>query len=483
MKTRIILIALLILNSHSIAFANRLFEAKVEMPKVENSWYQIQDKKLSTCLTFNSTFPELDWWKSFQDDNLNALIEDALTNNPDINIAKINIEEARAMVKAVHAGELPKVNAGASYDRVKFSENVNLPGADSSGSFFGNGQAFNYFSVPVNASYEVDYLHKNRDKTESAKKMYKATEYEEKAVRIALISDVASAYFNLIKMDKLIELQKKRIVISNDIIKMENAKYQKGFVNFEDVEAIKSEAKQNLIEYNELTKEQAIICSQLAILTGHEPTALSIFERAKWSKELANTNLINSGISSDLLTHRPDIMAAEAELQSSLIDIKVARKEFLPSIVLNIQDLGFMATSFNNVFNSNSFNYLIGGILTQKLFNGGATKANLRIKKATSERRLYQYRKTIITALKEVEDSFAKINSDYDSLKNQEINTHSSKEVLKIFNAKYTKGFVDYIAVRESENKYYENQILLVESQSNFLMDRISLYKELGGGY
>lgn len=488
MKTRIILITLLLLNSHSLAFSKTFsktfFEAKVEMPKIENSWCQIQDNKLATGLNYNESFPELDWWKSFQDNNLNALIEDALTNNPDINIAKTNIEEARGMVKAVFAGELPKVDAGGTYYRAKFSENVNFPGTDgSTGSFFGNGQAFNFFSFPINASYEVDYLRKNHDKTESAKKMYKATEYEEKAVRIALISDVASAYFSLIKIDKLIELQGKRITIAKDILKMENAKYQKGFANFEDVEAIKAEVKQNEIENNELIKEQALICSQLAVLTGYEPTSLSTFERAKWSKELADTNIINSGVSSDLLARRPDIMAAEAELQSSLIDIKVARKEFLPSIVLNIQDLGFMATSFNNVFNSNSFNYLIGGILTQKLFNGGATKANLRIKKATSERRLYQYRKTILTALKEIEDSFAKVNSDYNSLKNQEKNTNSSKEVLAVLNAKYAKGFVDYIAVREIENKYYENQMLLVDSQSNFLMDRISLYKELGGGY
>lgn len=483
MKKRILLITLLLLNTSSLAFSKTLFEAKVEMPKIVNDWSQLQDKKLSTGLTFNSTFPELDWWKSFQDKNLESLIEDALTNNPDINIAKTNIEEARGMVKYVHAGELPKVNIGGGYSRYKFSNNVNLPGADSSGSFFGNGDPFNYFSAPVNASYEVDYLRKNRDKTESAKKLYKASEFEEKAVRIALISDVASAYFNLIKMDKLIDLQNQKINITNDILKMANAKYQKGFANFEYVEEIKLQVKKNIIEYNELLVQQAILCNQIAVLTGHEPTKIQIIERAKWSDGLADKSIINAGISSDLLTRRPDIMAAEAQLQSSLIDIKVARKEFLPSIVLNVQDLGFMATSFGNVFNSNSFNYMIGGILNQKIYNGGATTANLRVKKATAERRLYQYRKTILTALKEVEDSFARINSDYDSLQNQEKNANSCNELLKISNAKYAKGFVDYIAVRENENKYYENQMLLVNLQSKFLIDKISLYKELGGGY
>lgn len=483
MKTRILLITLLILNTSSLAYSKTLFEAKVEMPKIDNNWSQPKDSRFSTGLTFNSTFPDIDWWKSFQDKNLETLIEDALINNPDINIAKTNIEEARGIVKYVHAGELPKVNIGGQYSRYKFSENVILPGADSSGSFFGNGDPFNYFSIPVNASYELDYLHKNKDKTESAKKIYKASEFEQKAVRIALISDVASAYFNLIKMDKLIELQNQKINISNDILKMANAKYQKGFVNFEYVEELKLEIKKNTIKHNELLVQQAILCNQLAVLTGHEPTKIQTFERAKWSDELVDTSIINAGISSDLLTRRPDIMAAEAALQSSLIEIKIARKEFLPSIVLNIQDLGFMATSFGNVFNSNSFNYMIGGILNQKVFNGGATTANLRIKKANAERRLHQYRKTILIALKEVEDSFAKINSDYDSLQNQKKNTNSSNEILKISNAKYKKGFVDYIAVRENENKYYENQMLLVDLQSKFLMDRISLYKELGGGY
>lgn len=483
MKIRLLIFTLLLLNTTSQAFSKVLFEAKVEMPKIENNWCQLQDKQLSTGLTFNSTFPEVDWWKSFQDKYLEALIEDAIVNNPDINIAKTNIEEARGIVKFVNAGELPKVNIGAGYSRYKFSNNVNLPGADSTGSFFGNGDPFNYFSAPVSASYELDYLRKNKDKTESAKKLYKASEFEEKAVRIALISDVASAYFNLIKVDKLIELQNQKINTTNDILKMANAKYEKGFVNFEYVEAIKLEIKKNTIEYNELLVQQSMLCSQIAILTGHEPKNVQAFEREKWSDKLADKSVINSGISSDLLTRRPDIMAAEAQLHSALIDIKVARKEFLPSIVLNVQDLGFMATSFGNVFNSNSFNYMIGGILNQKVFNGGATTANLRIKKATAERRLYQYRKSILRALKGVEDSFVKINSDYDSLQNQEKNTHSSNEILKISNAKYAKGFVDYSAVRENENKYFANQMLLVDLQSKLLIDRISLYKELGGGY
>lgn len=487
MKTKILLIALLLLNTSSLAFSKThsktVFEAKVEMPKINNNWAQPLDNRFSTGLTFNSTFPEIDWWKSFQDKNLEALIEDSLTNNPDINIAKTNIEEARGLVKYVHASELPKVNIGGQYSRYKFSENVILPGADSSGSFFGNGDPFNYFSIPVNASYELDYLHKNKDKTESAKKIYKASEFEEKAIRIALISDVASAYFNLVKIDKLIELQSKKNNISNDILKMANAKYQKGFANFEDVERIKLETKKNTIKYNELLVQQSIICNQLAVLTGHEPTKVQNLERSSWSDEFGDTSIINAGISSDLLARRPDIMAAESGLQSALIDVRVARKEFMPSIVLNIQDLGFMATSFSNVFNSNSFNYMIGGILNQRIFNGGATTANLRIKKAIAERKLHQYRKTILIALKEVEDSFAKINSDYDSIKNQEKNTKSSSEILKISNAKYAKGFLDYIAVRENENEYYENQMLLVNLQSKFLIDRISLYKNLGGGY
>ena len=176
-------------------------------------------------------------------------------------------------------------------------------------------------------------------------------------------------------------------------------------------------------------------------------------------------------------------MSSESQLQSSLIDIKVARKEFLPTINLSLRDLGFMATSFNKLFDSNSFNYMIGGILNQSIFNGGATVANLKIKKATADIRLQEYRKTILTALKEVEDSFVKINNDYNSLKNQEKNIESNQSILTVSKAKYSKGFVDYITVREQEKQYYDNQMGLISTQSKFLMDKISLYKDLGGGY
>jgi len=483
MKKIILLIVILILSIHSEVFAKSIFEAKIEMPKIEKSWTQNQQTQFSSGLSFNTNFPDIEWWEGFQDKNLNALIEDAFKWNPDINIAKTNIEQAKGMVKYVFANELPHADIGSTYLRSKFSENVVLPGTDSNSGFLGNGKAFNFFSTPINVSYEVDYLRKNHDKTESAKKLYKAAQYEEQAVKISLISEVASTYFNLIEMDKLLELQENKIMILNDILGMKEAKYHKGFIDFEDVETTRTEIKQNENTYNDLLIQQSLLANKLAILVGHEPANLSSFKRSKWTAKLVNTDIINGGISSDLLTRRPDIMAAESQLQSSLIDIKVARKEFLPTINLSLRDLGFMATSFNKLFDSNSFNYMIGGILNQSIFNGGATVANLKIKKATADIRLQEYRKTILTALKEVEDSFVKINNDYNSLKNQEKNIESNQSILTVSKAKYSKGFVDYITVREQEKQYYDNQMGLISTQSKFLMDKISLYKDLGGGY
>lgn len=487
-KVLIIMLLILIMNTPSYARqekqAKSVFEQKIEFPQIESSWSQLQYNKISAGLKYNEQFPELDWWLEFDDKYLNEYIEKALIHNPDINIVKINIEEANGIVKSVFANQLPKINIGAGYNRMKFSENFTLPGETSSqGGFFGNGSPINFFNFPLNVSYELDFLGKNFDKTKSAKKMKEAVECQEKAVRISLISQVASSYFNLIESDKLIELQALKVLSLKDVLKMTEAKYEKGFADFNEVELAKINIKENETTLNNLRIQQAAFASQLAILTGLEPSDLTLYERAEWNRTLTDEMIINSGISTELLTRRPDIMAAEARLKSSLIDVKAARKEFLPTIKLNISDLGFMATSFSNVFKSNSFNYIMGGALNQNIFNGGATFANLRIKKAQAERNLQEYRKVILTALKEVEDSFASINNDFDSLKNVEKNKNSSKEILAIQKSKYLKGFVDYIEVRNAEAKYLDNEMLLVKAQSKLINDRVNLYKQLGGGY
>ena len=314
-----------------------------------------------------------DWWDKFHDPVLKEYILKAVNDNYDLKNATLKVAEARAAAREAFGKELPSLDLGSSYSRNKTSANTSM------GSLQIPSYTQDAYNFPLSVNYELDLWRKNRLNTLSMEKELEAAKYDEKAAYISLCSSVAAAYFNLISLDKQIELQKDIISLRKDIFDLSKDNNEYGLVSTTDVILADKSLRDAQSSLNDLEKNRSIFLNQLVILTGNSVEKAPSFKRESIDKIDLIKDLPQS-ISSDIVQKRPDILEAEAELKKSKIDISIARRDFLPDFSIT-GDFGFNANSLSKVFDWNSYISSIGVNVLQGLFSGGQKTARLKRKK------------------------------------------------------------------------------------------------------
>jgi len=427
----------------------------------------------ATVSDYRLEYINKNWWDKFHDPILKDYVLKAVNNNYDLKIASLRVLQSKELVRESFGKELPSLDASSYFTRQKTSANVGM------GSFKLPSYTQNAYSFPLSVNYELDLWRKNRDKTLSLEKELEAMKYQEKATYISLISDVASAYFNVINTDKQIQLQQDIIKLRQSIFDMlkENNKY--GLATTTDViQADKSltEAESGILD---LKKQQNVFLNQLAVLTGDSVSNAGSLKRASID-EMTFINDLPVEIKSDVVKERPDIMQAEAEIQKLKLDIKVARKDFLPTINI-LGEFGFNANSFNKVLNWDSYIANIAPTITQGIFAGGQHRARLKAKKYEYQQMLENYQKTILQSFQEINDSLAALKYDNKKNENNIDRLDMEKENLKLKNIEYEKGAISYLDLLQ----YKENVLTLereqIQSKTDCFVDSLSLYKAAGG--
>ena len=413
--------------------------------------------------TFKYEYINYDWWNNFNDEILTSYIDRAIKNNYDLKMATIAVDEYYQNVKVQFANELPTAGAGFGPGYAK------LPGTSDSG--FG-------FAMPAFVSYELDIFLKNHDKTNAAKKEYEASLQDERATYIAIASAVGTTYFNIVKLDKMIALQENIVKDRKDIYNLMLARNKEGLTSTADtVKANKSyiAGTTTLTEYK---KQRTKLLNQLSVLIGENPNNAEKLQRIAFDK-VNFTGVIPSEISSEVIAQRPDYLKAEKMIQKAGIDVKVAKKEFLPSI--NITGLAlFLAGDIGSLWTTKNALTAIGGGLSLPIFTGGRRIANLRIKKDEYERVLNNYYKTNLTAIQEVNDALVSIKLDSKKFADTTKQAQLEREDFGYSTHKYNEGTIsrlDLIQLRE--NVLYTDQ-QVVNDKTNCLVDYIGLYKAVG---
>lgn len=469
--------------------ATAAFAAEPNTPftydKDSNNWQE--SKKIQGMLKADevkNSFPEKQWWLKFNDPILNCYIDQALQVNQDIKIALARIEEANQQANIVFGREFPQVNIRDVYFRVKGSQNFLFPNvgqSNISSSSFLAGSTQNIFILPLIAQYELDLFRKNRSKTKAARKAVEISKFDYDTVNINIASNVATTYFNLLQADKLLKLQCELLQNQEKSLELRQSRYNEGLISLDDVlanqEAI-SQVKSNIADIQRL---QGTLVHQLNILMGKPPTT---------EQELIRNNLdqiciskeINIGNPSQLITRRPDILASESQVEQAGINISVARKELLPSFSI-IGSFGYSSSSLEKFFNWSSNTSAIGSSITQDLFTGGSKIANLKLNKAIYKETIEGYHKTILNAFKEVEDALSTLNSNILRYTQAEEDVINSKHQFLLVNNRYLEGANSSIDVLNSEQQLINFRQNLTQRKSEILIDNISLYKALGGGF
>ncbi len=257
-----------------------------------------------------------DWWKSAQDEYLEDYIVRAAQNNHDIKTAQLKVELAQINVMATRSNQFPQLAVGFAPGIAKLPQTTKTMGS---------------YAIPVIAQYELDIFGKNWDKTKSSKTLLKGVEFQSMASEISIISLVGVTYYNIVKLDKVIELQEQITKDRQEIFRLMSLSNKEGLISTQD--AIQAEkayvmSQNDLIEFK---KARTAALNALAVLIGDSPENIEEYKRISFD-ELGADFKIPDEISSDIIINRPDYKSLEQQLKAAGIDIRVAKKEFLPTI-------------------------------------------------------------------------------------------------------------------------------------------------------
>ena len=426
---------------------------------------------ISPCLAVDRNDLNVEFFNRFNDNYLYQYVNEAIDNNHSAKQATIRVEEYRQAVKMQFANELPSFSVSANYLGIhspKFNPNLRV--------------SKNAFVLPFIANYEADFLLKNRDKTKSVKKTYEMSKFDEQSAYLALLSDVATVYTNILEYDKLIKEQEKIVNNYNQILKDYDKKLARGVINTTELNNSKTNAEQANITLENLIKQREVLLMQFATLLGrgiNVKTINSDIPRGNIDDFEYNA-VIPSEIESDAIFSRPDVKRAEMALEKAKIDIRVARKEFLPTF--NITGVWAFNTIAPGSFFSweSSFAALLAGA-TQDIFAGGRKIANLKFQKAKYEELFEQYRQVDLEAIKEVNTSLCIIKHDTE-IENG-INEKLNLETQNLHNADkmLNRGVISKTQHINSENIYINKDMDLTKAKTRRLVNYYTLYKTVGG--
>lgn len=429
--------------------------------------YAILDTKNKTKQPYKASVTEyvnFDWWQQLNDEYLESYISKAINNNHDIKTAQLKMEQANLNVAITRSDQLPQVQIGAAPFVGKFPTSTSSNGS---------------FALPLIASYELDIFGKNSDKTKSSKKIAQSSQFEQQVSDISIISMVGTTYYNIVKLDKLIEIQEELVKNRKQVYDLMKISNNEGISSTSDL--ILSEknyvlAQNDIIDYKK-SRENAL--SALAVLIGDSPDNIAEYKRA--SLDNLNINfIIPDEINSEIIINRPDYKALEKQLEAKGIDIRVAKKEFLPTIDI-LGMLSFVATSSmpGGMSWKNAF-ALAGGSAMLPIFTGFKRTTNLKLSKNAYEQLLQQYQKTNLVAIQEVNDSLYNLKSNKEKLDNNLKAYDIQKKDYKISSLKFNQGVISKLDLLQQKEALLYIEQLAASSKVDCYIDKIGLYKATG---
>ena len=419
------------------------------------------------CFALDVEELNVDFFTRFNDAYLNCYIQDALNNNHDLKKAEHVVEQYRQQVKYSLGQELPSFSVGANYLGVKVPELDNFQLKD------------NAFILPFMASYEADFLLKNRDKTRALKKSYEASRFNEKAIYLALLSDVATVYTNILMYDDLIEKQLDILKNQEEILKRSNKKFERGIINSTEINNLKKNVEETKNNLEKFKKERQTLMMQLAVLTGNSSSNIKNMKVGN-IENFEYSGKIPEEISSEIIFSRPDVKMAEANLEKARIEVRVAKKEFFPRF--NIVGIWAFNTIAPGTFFSweSSLAAILAGA-TQDIFKGGMKVANLKIYKAKYEELFENYNQTNLEAVKEVNTALCIIKHDREIENNTKSELNFELENFNNAQKKISRGVISEPDFLMEENKFINTQTNYTQAKTRRIVNYFTLYKAVGG--
>jgi NodT family efflux transporter outer membrane factor (OMF) lipoprotein len=424
------------------------------------------------------------WWNAFGDPRLTALVNRALAQNLDVEMAAARIREARARQGVAGAAALPQVDTQGSVTRQRISENAipTPPGSGGGGTSFGlPGQEFTTWRAGFDASWELDLFGRNRRSIEAAHARTGAAVWNRRDIQVSVAAEVADAYLTLRTLQQRIATANQEVGRQQRALELVDARVRGGLVTGQDLAQQNSELATAKAAVPPLQAQAEAQIHKLGVLTGDSPESL-IADLSPAGALPPAPPQVPAGLPSDLLRRRPDIRAAERELAASNADIGVAVADLYPRISLTAAP-ALVSTALASLLEWGSRSFSIGAAVDWPIFNGGRTRANIAVANARQEQALIAYRKTVLTALRDVEDALSRTQGDRDQLAKLEDALRSAQRAEDLARTRYKGGLVTLseVLVAQGRRLSLENQV--IETKGALARDTAGLFKALGGGW
>jgi outer membrane protein, multidrug efflux system len=419
------------------------------------------------------------WWKTFNDAELNSLIDRSVAGNLDLLTAEARVRQARAQLGIERAELFPMVNIDGQATKSRASRNAeaNAPGFVNSG-FRPESELY---QAGFDAGWEIDVFGGTRRAIESAKADLYAQVDARRLALVTLMGEVAHDYVALRGFQRQLALTYSNLKSQQDTVSLTQSRFKAGLDSDLDV----AEAQANVattaadIPTLEIQVQQTI--HALSILLGEEPMALAA-ELEKDAPIPPSPTEIPVGLPSDLLRRRPDVMQAERQLAESTANIGVAVANLFPKFSLT-GTLGQQTARFGLIARADSTYWSIGPTVTWNVFNANQLVNQVRVSNALQQQALLNYKKTVLQSFGDVEDALVAYAQDQNRTKYLADSVSANQRSVDLSNQLYSRGLGDFLNVLVAERSLYAAQSDLAVSQTNVSSDLVQLYKALGGGW
>lgn len=446
------------------------------------------------------TTPNLQgWWQAYHDPELERLIAMGLADNPDLKSAAARIRGARAQVRVARSAYFPQVNAtgGANYER--FSKNAGLSslasllGGGSGGASSGGGSSssasgialpgddITVYSAGFDASWELDLFGGTRRSVEGARARAEAAVWSARDAQLSLIAEIVDSYLQLRTLQAREQVAREEVDRQEKRLAILDHTAQSGLTPQGDFIRQRAQLAQAQAAVAPIVAEGKAQMHGLGTLVGRTPDTL-IAELTIAPPPLPAPPVVPAGLPSDLLRRRPDVRMAERQLAAATADVGVAVADLYPRFSLTGASQ-LISTALGNLFTGDSLQLTGAAQAMFPILDWGKRKGQVAQRKAQADEAYYAYQKTVLAALRDVEDALIRIRSEQDRNHALQGGLADATRAAQVVEARYASGLVDYGVVLDAWASQISAHDALIQSDGALRRDTLALTKALGGGW
>lgn len=412
------------------------------------------------------------WWKVFEDTTLDSLIHLAVEQNPSVLMAINRMDQAKAQWRISQSDFYPSLSFEGGWNRQQTSGNLGT----------GTPQAWTgYYNAAIKMNWQLDVFGTIRQKAKAQKELYAANKEEYHATMVSLCAEVASAYFNLREMQQELDVLQRNAASQEEVVKITEVRYNTGLVSKLDVAQAKSvyystKASIPVVEANVIQ-----YINTLAVLLGMYPQEMT--KALSVSKPLPDyMEPVGVGLPGQLLLRRPDVRAAERQVNAQAALWGASRRDWLPVFFLN-GSFGYASHDVKDMGKRGSMTWSITPSMTWNIFDGGLSQNENRLQRAQLDETINQFNNVVLTAVQEVENAMSTYKNSIKQIVACREMLYQGKEAFDLSLELYKQGLTPFQNVLDAQRSLLTYENTLVKAKGYSLVCLVQMYQALGGGW